>query len=62
MEKRQQAMYWWHNLSNEEKNNLALNYYERNWFNLTGREIQKIYEAKQENRKVGEGIEDVNHL
>lgn len=62
MEKRQKAMYWWHNLSNEEKNNLALNYYERNWFNLTGREIQKIYEAKQENKRVGEGIEDVNHL
>lgn len=62
MEKRQKAMYWWHNLSNEEKNNLALNYYERNWFNLTGREIQKIYETKQENKRVGEGIEDVSHL
>lgn len=62
MEKRQRAMYWWHNLPNEQKNILAISYFNRNWFHLTGSEIQKIHEAQQENRKVGEGIEDVNHL
>lgn len=62
MEKRQKAMYWWHNLPNEEKNNLAFSYYKRNWFHLTGSEIQKIHEAQQENKRFGEGIEDENYL
>jgi hypothetical protein len=62
MEKRQRAMFWWHNLPNEQKNELSMNYYQRNWFNLTGSEIQKIYEDKHYTFNVSEGAEDVRHL
>ena len=55
-------MFWWHNLPNEHKELLSMHYYQRNWFNLTGSEIQKIYEDKHSSFNVSEGVEDERHL
>jgi hypothetical protein len=46
MKKRFQSMGWWCSLSIVEQMEIANNYYSRDHLNLTGREIQKIYEEK----------------
>jgi hypothetical protein len=46
MKKRRNAMGWWRSLSIVEQMEIANNYYSRDHLDLTGREIQKVYEEK----------------
>ena len=43
MESRVLAMKWWNDLTADDKGSVSHQYFDRDWFSLTGREIEKIH-------------------
>ena len=53
MNTRKQAMYWWYNLGNKQKDNYTSIYYpDRNYTSLTGKEIEYIWDIIETTSRV----------